>query len=166
MINSSTHARQDGSLFDCRKKRSARTKSIRLEAELSRGLSGRWVAVPSSHPLAPRRLIESQLFGVGVIDPASYGSTVLLFGVVAVLACLTPARAATRVDPVEAFDKAQALDSRLVVSSQAWNSLCWAGALGGHPAEAMEACDKAVTLSGRPSFRTRPRHRQGADWRH
>lgn len=57
------------------------------------------------------------------------------------------------VEAIEAFDKAQALDSRLVVSPQAWNRVCWAGALWGHPAEAMEACDKAVTLSGRPGFR-------------
>lgn len=49
------------------------------------------------------RLIESQLFGVEVVDPASYGSAALLLGVVAVLACLTPAQAATRVDPVEAL---------------------------------------------------------------
>ena len=56
-------------------------------------------------------------------------------------------------EAIEAFDNAQALDLRLVVSSQTWNKACWAGALWGYPAEAMEACDKAVTLSGRPPMR-------------
>jgi putative ABC transport system permease protein len=46
-------------------------------------------------------LLQSRLFGVGRLDPLSYGAAVLLFAAVAALACWTPARAAMRVDPVE-----------------------------------------------------------------
>jgi ABC-type antimicrobial peptide transport system permease subunit len=49
------------------------------------------------------RVLESQLFGVGVTDPLTYGAvTGLLIGVAA-LATIVPALRATRVDPIVAL---------------------------------------------------------------
>ncbi|HUP24603.1 MAG TPA: ABC transporter permease [Thermoanaerobaculia bacterium] len=45
------------------------------------------------------RVLATRLFGVGTRDPATLGVTVLVLGSVAALACLVPARRATKVDP-------------------------------------------------------------------
>ena len=50
------------------------------------------------HQLA--RFIESMLFGVTPTDPLTFVMIVVLLGLVALLACLIPARRATRVDPI------------------------------------------------------------------
>jgi putative ABC transport system permease protein len=49
------------------------------------------------------RFLQSQLFGVGTLDPMAYGVVVLLFALVAGCASYIPARRATRVDPVVAL---------------------------------------------------------------
>ena len=49
------------------------------------------------------RLIESLLFGVQATDPRVLGGVAVLLGAVAVIACVIPARRATRVSPVEAL---------------------------------------------------------------
>ncbi|HEY1763859.1 MAG TPA: FtsX-like permease family protein, partial [Opitutaceae bacterium] len=49
------------------------------------------------------RFIESMLFGVEANDPLAYGGVALLLAAVAALACLLPARRATRVNPVVAL---------------------------------------------------------------
>lgn len=49
------------------------------------------------------RLIESRLFGVGRMDPASYVTVLLIMCLVGVCASLAPIRAAVSVDPVEAL---------------------------------------------------------------
>ncbi len=46
------------------------------------------------------RFIENLLFGVTPTDPLTFAVIVLLLGVVALLACLIPARRAMRVDPI------------------------------------------------------------------
>jgi ABC-type antimicrobial peptide transport system permease subunit len=49
------------------------------------------------------RVLENQLFGVGVTDPITYGFvTALLIGIAA-LATIVPALRATRVDPIVAL---------------------------------------------------------------
>jgi predicted permease len=53
--------------------------------------------------LAAARLLKSLLFEVGTYDPATYGAVVVLLAVVALVATLIPARAAMRVEPVEAL---------------------------------------------------------------
>jgi predicted permease len=46
------------------------------------------------------RILESRLFGLDPVDPASYGVAVALFAVTATVACWLPTRRAIRVDPV------------------------------------------------------------------
>ena len=53
--------------------------------------------------LASTRLLRSQLFGVGAVDPAAYVGVVLILGLVTLAACYVPARRAAAVDPVIAL---------------------------------------------------------------
>jgi putative ABC transport system permease protein len=46
------------------------------------------------------RVMSSMLFGVGARDPLTLIAVPLALGAVALIACLLPARRATRVDPV------------------------------------------------------------------
>lgn len=47
-----------------------------------------------------RNVISSQIYGVGSLDPVVIGAVLVVFGVVALCACILPARSAMRVDPV------------------------------------------------------------------
>jgi putative ABC transport system permease protein len=49
------------------------------------------------------RLLQTMLFGVTPLDPATFAAVSLTFGLVATLACYIPARRATRVDPMVAL---------------------------------------------------------------
>ncbi|NIR44872.1 MAG: FtsX-like permease family protein [Gemmatimonadetes bacterium] len=49
------------------------------------------------------RLIRSLLFGVGPTDPLVLTATVLILAACGAVACLLPARRATRIDPVVAL---------------------------------------------------------------
>jgi putative ABC transport system permease protein len=49
------------------------------------------------------RLLQSQLFGVGALDPLVFGGVSLLLAAIALLASWLPARRATRVDPLIAL---------------------------------------------------------------
>jgi putative ABC transport system permease protein len=53
--------------------------------------------------LALTRFMSSLLFGVSAADPLTYVTVTLLLLVVAVAACLVPARRAARVDPMVAL---------------------------------------------------------------
>jgi putative ABC transport system permease protein len=52
---------------------------------------------------ASARVLQSQLYQVGTLDPVTFGSVAVGFLVVGVLAALLPARRATKVDPVRAM---------------------------------------------------------------
>ena len=49
------------------------------------------------------RILRASLFGIGGIDPWSYGAACLLLGIAAGIACFIPSRRATRVNPMEAL---------------------------------------------------------------
>jgi ABC-type antimicrobial peptide transport system permease subunit len=49
------------------------------------------------------RLIRTLLFSVQPLDPLIYVGVTFLFTLIAVLACLIPARRATQVDPIQAL---------------------------------------------------------------
>jgi ABC-type antimicrobial peptide transport system permease subunit len=51
------------------------------------------------------RFIESQLYGVSPLDPGVFVLAVALLGAVAAVACIIPARRATRIDPAGALTK-------------------------------------------------------------
>lgn len=61
---------------------------------LALGVAGAW---------ALTRLIASGLYQVEAADPATFAGVALLLGAVALLACLIPARRATRIDPMAAL---------------------------------------------------------------
>jgi ABC-type antimicrobial peptide transport system permease subunit len=53
--------------------------------------------------LALRTVIASQLYGVGPLDPSVLGVVTVVLAFASVMACLAPARRATRADPVVAL---------------------------------------------------------------
>ncbi|HWS87834.1 MAG TPA: ABC transporter permease [Pyrinomonadaceae bacterium] len=82
----------------------ARTRDV-LRLVLGHGLllALGGIAVGAVGALALTRLISGLLFGVSAADPAVYGLVALLLAAVALLACLVPARRATKVDPMVAL---------------------------------------------------------------
>ena len=50
-----------------------------------------------------RRIIEGHLFGVSALDPGVIGLVLAVLAVVALAACVVPARRATRIEPVRAL---------------------------------------------------------------
>ena len=54
-------------------------------------------------PRWPRRIVESQLYGVPARDPATFLLAAVALLAVALLACWIPASRATRVDPMVAL---------------------------------------------------------------
>jgi ABC-type antimicrobial peptide transport system permease subunit len=49
------------------------------------------------------RLLRATLYGVTPTDPVTFGSVAALFGVVAIVAILVPARRAARIEPTRAL---------------------------------------------------------------
>ena len=71
-----------------------RRAALVLSVGLAAGLALAW---------SSGRLVESQLFGITSRDPMPYAVAALLMVAVVILASISPAIAATRVDPIEAL---------------------------------------------------------------
>ena len=61
------------------------------------------VGVGLACALAMTRVMSSMVFGITATDPVTYGGVALLLAGVALIACLVPARRATKVDPIVAL---------------------------------------------------------------
>jgi hypothetical protein len=79
--------------------RTSRIAGLVLEDALRVVLVGTFAGLLGAYLLS--RVLESRLFRVTPLDAMSYGGAVLILAAVATLACWTPARNATQVDPVE-----------------------------------------------------------------
>jgi putative ABC transport system permease protein len=66
-------------------------------------LTGLGIAIGVGASLALSQLLASLLFGVNATDPLTYAVATGLFVLVALIACLLPARRAAKVDPVIAL---------------------------------------------------------------
>jgi putative ABC transport system permease protein len=69
-------------------------------------LAGAGGAAGLAAAAALSRLMSSQLFGVGPLDPVTYAMVTLMLIAVAMLAAYLPARRSTRVDPIEVLRNA------------------------------------------------------------
>ncbi len=54
---------------------------------------------------AIRKTLESQLYGIGAMDPSVMSAVAGILGLVALVACLVPARRAARIDPTVALNE-------------------------------------------------------------
>jgi ABC-type lipoprotein release transport system permease subunit len=68
-------------------------------------LLGIGVAIGLAGAFAIRRTMESQLYGVGAMDPVVVTSVAVILGLVALVACTVPARRAARIDPIVALSE-------------------------------------------------------------
>jgi len=80
-----------------------RTNILALVLKKGMGLTLLGVAIGIAASFALTRLMSSLLFGVKASDPLTFVAVPLLLAGVALLACLIPARRATRVDPMIAL---------------------------------------------------------------
>ena len=80
-----------------------RSSLIRLVVAESMGRVAIGLALGLAGALGFARVLASQLYGVGLLDPVTFTATPLILGVVAFVASLVPARRAARVDPLVAL---------------------------------------------------------------
>jgi predicted permease len=79
----------------------SRVRWVVIRQPLWLALLGLGIGLPAA--LAGARVLDGLLFGINAIDPAAIAASVLLILVVAVGACLLPARRAARIDPMTAL---------------------------------------------------------------
>ncbi len=76
---------------------------LRSVARRGMALTGAGIVLGTVGALALSRLISGMLYGVSANDPLVYGGASLIFAVVALAACLIPARRAAKIDPISAL---------------------------------------------------------------
>jgi putative ABC transport system permease protein len=79
----------------------SRVRWVVIRQPLWLAVLGLGIGLPGA--LAAARAVDGLLFGIGAFDPAAIAASVLLILVVAVGACLLPARRAARIDPMTAL---------------------------------------------------------------
>jgi ABC-type antimicrobial peptide transport system permease subunit len=82
----------------------ARTSEIfRLVLRSGAALTCAGIAIGTALALASSRLLSSYLYGVDPANVRTYTAAAVLLSAVSILACIAPARAATRIEPIEAL---------------------------------------------------------------
>jgi putative ABC transport system permease protein len=76
---------------------------LRLVLRESIGMIGWGWLIGAGVALAAARAVANMLAGIVPSDPVAFGAAALFLGLVAVIACLLPARHAIRIDPVDAL---------------------------------------------------------------
>jgi putative ABC transport system permease protein len=76
---------------------------LKLVLKLGLKLISAGITIGLIASLALTRLMKNLLFEVNAIDPLTFANVALMLGIVALLACLVPARRATKVDPMVAL---------------------------------------------------------------
>jgi putative ABC transport system permease protein len=76
---------------------------LRSVARRGMALTGAGIVLGTVGALALSRLISGMLYGVSANDPVVYGGASLIFALVALAACLIPARRAAKIDPISAL---------------------------------------------------------------
>jgi ABC-type antimicrobial peptide transport system permease subunit len=76
---------------------------LRMVVRRGMMLSLAGVAIGVAASFALTRLMETMLFNMSVTDPLTFAGAPLLLALVALLACLIPARRAAKVDPMVAL---------------------------------------------------------------
>lgn len=76
---------------------------LRLVAGRGIGLTTAGLAIGAAASLAVSRLLHSLLYGVSERDPWTLGAVCLVLTLVALAACVIPARRAARIDPASAL---------------------------------------------------------------
>jgi putative ABC transport system permease protein len=80
-----------------------RSDVLRLVLRHGLGLTLLGVAIGLAGAFALTRVLRNHLYEVGPVDPITFAAVALLLVMVALLACLIPARRAANVDPMEAL---------------------------------------------------------------
>jgi putative ABC transport system permease protein len=80
-----------------------RSDVLRLVLRHGLGLTLLGVAIGLAGAFALTRVLRNHLYEVGPVDPITFAAVALLLVIVAILACLIPARRAANVDPMEAL---------------------------------------------------------------
>src|SRR5215813_5726333 len=82
----------------------AQTRDVlRLIVRQGMSLAGMGIGIGLMAAIGATRLMTGLLFGVRATDPITFAAIALLLAIVALLACLLPARRATQVDPLVAL---------------------------------------------------------------
>jgi putative ABC transport system permease protein len=78
-------------------------KVLALVVRQGAALAGAGIVVGVAVSLGLTPFMAGQLYGIGATDPATLAGVPVLLAVVALIACIVPARRAMRVDPVTAL---------------------------------------------------------------
>jgi ABC-type antimicrobial peptide transport system permease subunit len=79
------------------------TDIVRLVLRSGLALTGQGLAMGIAAAAGLTRFLQTLLFEISPLDPATFGGVAVLLGAIGVLACWLPARRAAKIDPVVAL---------------------------------------------------------------